>query len=151
VVSGIRGIISMLEQIPQSLISLLARVIIGLVFFKSGLTKIEGFHITDAAIFLFQEEYKLPLLSPSLAAHIAAIMELSMPLFLFAGLATRFAALALLGMTLVIELFVYPEAYVVHGLWAVALLTLIKYGAGAISLDHMIGRSLNSAGKTSLA
>lgn len=150
-VSGIRGIISMLEQIPQSLISLLARVIIGLVFFKSGLTKIEGFHITDAAIFLFQEEYKLPLLSPSLAAHIAAIMELSMPLFLFAGLATRFAALALLGMTLVIELFVYPEAYVVHGLWAVALLTLIKYGAGAISLDHMIGRSLNSAGKTSLA
>jgi putative oxidoreductase len=151
VVSGIRGIISMLEQVPQSSISLLARVIIGLVFFKSGLTKIEGFHITDAAIFLFQEEYKLPLLSPSLAAHIAAIMELSMPLFLFAGLATRFAALALLGMTLVIELFVYPEAYVVHGLWAVALLTLIKYGAGAISLDHMIGRSLNSAGKTSLA
>lgn len=150
-VSGIRGIISMLEQIPQSSISLLARVIIGLVFFKSGLTKIEGFHITDAAIFLFQEEYKLPLLSPSLAAHIAAIMELSMPLFLFAGLATRFAALALLGMTLVIELFVYPEAYVMHGLWAVALLTLIKYGAGAISLDHMIGRSLNSAGKTSLA
>jgi putative oxidoreductase len=151
VVSGIRGIISMLEQVPQSSISLLARVIIGLVFFKSGLTKIEGFHITDAAIFLFQEEYKLPLLSPSLAAHIAAIMELSMPLFLFAGLATRFAALALLGMTLVIELFVYPEAYVMHGLWAVALLTLIKYGAGAISLDHMIGRSLNSAGKTSLA
>jgi putative oxidoreductase len=68
----------------------------------------------------------------------AAVMELSMPLLLWAGFATRFAALALLGMTLVIELFVYPEAYVMHGLWAVALLMLIKYGAGAISLDYLI-------------
>jgi putative oxidoreductase len=134
----IHRLIGLLEQIPQSLVSLLARIIIGLVFFQSGLTKVDGLHVTDAAIFLFQEEYKLPLLSPWLAAHMAAIMELSMPLFLWAGLATRFAAVALLGMTLVIEIFVYPEAYVMHGLWAVALLALIKYGAGAFSLDHLI-------------
>jgi putative oxidoreductase len=131
-------IIAIFERIPQSPISLLARIIIGLVFFKSGLTKIDGFHVTDSAIFLFAEEYKLPLLSPWLAAHMAAVMELSMPLLLWAGFVTRFAALALLGMTLVIELFVYPEAYVMHGLWAAALLMLIKYGAGAISLDHLI-------------
>jgi putative oxidoreductase len=57
---------------------------------------------------------------------------------LFAGLASRFAALALLGMTLVIEIFVYPEAYVTHGLWATVLLLIIKYGPGSISLDHLI-------------
>ncbi len=144
-------IVSWMETIPQSLISLLARVVIGLVFFKSGLTKIDGLHITDAAIFLFQEEYKLPLLSPWLAAHMAAAMELTMPLLLFVGLGARFAALALLGMTLVIQIFVYPEAYIMHGLWAVALLTLIRNGAGALSLDHLIGRFPNSAGKRSLA
>lgn len=147
----IARLVSLLEKIPRSLISLLARIIIGLVFFRSGLTKVDGFYITDAAIFLFQEEYKLPILSPWLAAHMAASMELTMPLFLFAGLGTRFAALALLGMTLVIEIFVYPEAYVMHGLWAVALLTLIKYGAGMISLDYLIGRFFGSAGKTSFA
>lgn len=131
-------LISLMGQIPQSLISLLARVIVGLVFFKSGLTKIDGFQITDAAIFLFAEEYKLPLLSPWLAAHMAAIAELTLPLLLFAGLGARFAALALLGMTLVIQIFVYPSAYITHGLWAVALLTIIKYGAGLLSLDHLL-------------
>jgi putative oxidoreductase len=129
------------SAIPQSAISLLARIIIGLVFFKSGLTKLDGFGISDAAVFLFQEEYKVPLLDPWLAAHLAAATELSMPLLLFAGLGARFAALALLGMTLVIEIFVYPEAYVMHGLWAVALLTIIKHGAGQLSLDHWMRKS----------
>jgi putative oxidoreductase len=140
-------IITVFERIPQSLISLLARIVIGLVFFKSGLTKVDGIHVTDAAVFLFAEEYKLPLVTPWLAAHMAAAMELSMPLLLWAGLATRFAALALLGMTLVIEIFVYPEAYIMHGLWAVALLTLIKHGAGALSLDHVLATSLSKNGQ----
>jgi putative oxidoreductase len=138
-------VVALLEQIPQSFIALLARIVVGLVFFKSGLTKIEGFHVTDTAVLLFAEEYKLPLISPWLAAHLAAFTELTMPLFLFAGLATRFAALALLGMTLVIEVFVYPQAYIIHGLWAVALLTLIKHGAGAFSLDYLLAARLSPA------
>ena len=130
--------IGLFSSIPQSAITLLARVIIGLVFFKSGLTKLDGFGLSDSAIFLFQEEYKVPLLDPWLAAHLAALTELTMPILLFLGMAARFAAAALLGMTLVIEIFVYPEAYVLHGLWAVALLTIIAHGAGVVSIDHLI-------------
>jgi putative oxidoreductase len=134
----IKNMMDLMGRIPPSFISLLARIVIGLTFFRSGLTKIDGFHVTDAAIFLFTEEFKLPFVSPWIAAHMAAAMELTMPLLLFVGFATRFAALALLGMTLVIEIFVYPEAYVLHGLWAVALLSLIKHGAGTISVDDLI-------------
>jgi putative oxidoreductase len=130
--------IGLLNSIPQSAISLLARLVIALVFFKSGLTKIDGFGVSDSAIFLFQEEYKVPLINPWLAAHLAAIAELTMPVLLVIGLAARFAALALLGMTLVIQIFVYPEAYVLHGLWTVALLPVIARGAGVISIDHLI-------------
>lgn len=135
-------IIAALECIPQSFISLLARLAVGLVFLNSGLTKIDGFQVTDSAIFLFQEEYKVPLLSPWLAAHLATFNELTMSSLLIIGLASRFAALVLLGMTLVIEIFVYPGAYVVHGLWAVALLTIIARGAGVVSIDHLISRQL---------
>lgn len=135
-------LIGWMEAIPQSLITLLARLVIALVFFQSGLTKLDGWGISDSAIFLFENEYKLPLLNPWLAAHLAAAAELSMPVLLVLGIATRFAALALLGMTLVIEIFVYPEAYVLHGLWAVALLTIIRHGAGALSIDRLL-RNLN--------
>jgi putative oxidoreductase len=131
-------VIGLLNGVPQSAISLLARLVIALVFFKSGLTKIDGFGLSDSAIFLFQEEYKVPLINPWLAAHLATLAELTMPVLLVIGLAARFAALALLGMTLVIQTFVYPEAYVLHGLWTVALLTVIAQGAGVISIDHLI-------------
>jgi putative oxidoreductase len=130
--------VGLFNGIPQSAISLMARAVIGLVFFGSGLTKLDGFGLSDSAIFLFQEEYRVPLLDPWLAAHLAAFAELTMPILLFAGLATRFAAAALLGMTLIIEVFVYPEAYVLHGLWAVALLTIMAHGAGTASIDHLI-------------
>lgn len=136
-------LIGWMEAIPQSLITLLARLVIALVFFQSGLTKLDGWGISDSAIFLFENEYKLPLLNPWLAAHLAAAAELSMPVLLVLGIATRFAALALLGMTLVIEIFVYPEAYVLHGLWAVALLTIIRHGAGALSIDRLLRSNLN--------
>ncbi len=136
--------IRLFNCIPQSAISLLTRVIIGLVFFRSGLTKLDGFGLSDSAIFLFQEEYKLPLLNPWPAAHLAAFAELTMPLLLFAGLAARFAAAALLGMTLVIEVFVYPETYMLHGLWAVALLTIMAHGAGVVSIDHLIRKSMSA-------
>jgi len=126
------------ERIPLSLLALLARVIIGLVFFKSGLTKIDGFGLKPGTFFLFAEEYRVPLLPPALAAYMAATVELTMPFLLWTGLGARFAAAVLLGMTAVIQTFVYPDAYVTHGLWAVALLVIMKYGAGALSADHLI-------------
>ncbi len=138
----VNKIIVLLQYIPQSFISLLARLAVGLVFLNSGLTKIDGFQVSDSAIFLFQEEYKVPLLSPWFAAHLATFNELTMSSLLIIGLASRFAALVLLGMTLVIEIFVYPEAYVMHGLWAVALLTIISRGAGMVSIDYLIDRQL---------
>jgi putative oxidoreductase len=62
------------------------------------------------------------------------------PFLLLIGLATRFSALALLGMTLVIQLFVYPDAYATHGTWAALLLYLMARGPGALSIDHWLAR-----------
>lgn len=136
--STVVAAIRILDRIPLSVIALVARVIIGLVFFKSGLTKIDGFALKDATFYLFAEEYKVPLLPPVLAAYMATAAELTMPLLLWAGLGARFAAVALLAMTAVIQTFVYPDAYMTHGLWAIALLLIVKYGAGSLSLDHLI-------------
>lgn len=130
--------IEVFEAFPLSLILLLARVIIGLVFFNSGLTKIDGFAIKDATFFLFAMEYQVPLIPPTLAAYLATIAELTMPILLWTGFGARFAAFALLGMTAVIQTFVYPEAYVTHGLWAVCLLLIIRFGAGLFSIDHIL-------------
>lgn len=142
----IARLLALANSIPQSLISLLARVIIAIIFFQSGLTKLNGWQISDSAIFLFENEYKLPLLNPVLAAHLAAMAELSMPVLLVLGLASRLAALALLGMTLVIQTFVYPDAYLTHGLWAVCLLTIIAHGPGVLSLDHLLQRRFGLVG-----
>lgn len=136
----IARLLTMANNIPQSVISLLARVIMAIIFFQSGLTKLNGWQISDSAIFLFENEYKLPLLNPVLAAHLAAMAELTMPVLLVLGLASRFAALALLCMTLVIQIFVYPDAYLTHGLWAVCLLTIVARGPGVFSLDHVLQR-----------
>jgi len=130
--------IAFLEQIPYSLVALAARIFPAAVFWQSGQTKLEGWHLSDNAIYLFREEYKLPLIDPVIAAHLAAFAEHFFPILLVLGLATRFAALALLGMTLVIEIFVYPGAWPTHGTWAACFLILIARGAGAWSLDHVI-------------
>ncbi len=130
--------IRLFERIPLSLIALLARIVVGLVFFYSGLTKIDGFGIKPGTFFLFAQEYQVPLLPPALAAYLATIAELTLPPLLWIGLGTRFAATVLLVQTIVIQAFVYPEAYVTHGLWAVALLLIMKYGAGTLSLDYLI-------------
>lgn len=128
------------EAVPLSLISLGARVFPAAVFWQSGETKLEGWHVSDSAVYLFQDEYKLPLIDPWLAAHLAAFAEHFFPVLLVIGLATRFAALALLGMTLVIEIFVYPDAWPTHGVWAISFLTVIVHGPGIFSLDHLIRR-----------
>ncbi|WDH36673.1 DoxX family protein [Pseudomonas chlororaphis] len=151
---GVNRLIQLLERIPHSLIAFLARFSIAAVFWKSGQTKIEGLAIdlfsgtfelgmprlADSTIPLFQSEYQVPLLSPELAAHLAAFAEHLFPLLLLVGFATRFSALALLGMTLTIQLFVYPDAYPTHGTWAAVLLYLMARGPGKWSIDHLIAR-----------
>ena len=129
-----------LDRTPQDLVALISRLSIGAVFWQSGQTKVDGWHVTDNAVYLFQNEYKLPLIDPWLAAHLAAFAEHFFPLLLWIGFASRLSALALLGMTLVIEIFVYPDAWPTHGTWAVCFLVIIAGGPGRISLDHLISR-----------
>lgn len=126
--------------ISDSLLSLVARLGIASIFFLSGRTKVEGFlTITASTYELFRTEYVLPLLSPWLAAHLATYSEHLFSLLLVLGLFTRFAGLALLGMTLVIEVFVYPDAWPTHLSWAGLLLVIIGRGGGRWSLDHYLG------------
>ena len=93
---------------------------------------------------LFRDEYKLPLLSPELAAVLAATAEHSLALLILLGLASRFSALGLLGMTLVIQLLVYPGGYATHGTWAALLLMLLTRGPGCLSLDHLLARRMRT-------
>jgi putative oxidoreductase len=160
IVAGIAGIIAGLSRIPDSLIAVIGRFSVAAVFWLSGQTKIEGLTIdlvqgrfslgiprlSDSAVALFRDEYALPLLSPVLAATLAATAEHVFPVLLLLGLATRFSALALLGMTGVIEIFVYPDAYPTHGVWATVLLFLIAKGPGRFSIDHWIKRHFSPAG-----
>lgn len=136
----VRRVIAVYDKIPLLVLTLLARIMIGLVFFRSGLTKIDGIALRDATFFLFENEYHVPLLPPVFAAYLATATELTMPILIWLGLGTRFAATALLGMTLVIQTFVYPDAYMTHGFWAIALLVLMKFGAGTVSVDHLLKR-----------
>lgn len=124
-------------RIPLDLIALLARICVGTVFFRSGLLKVKGW-TAGTTLSLFETEYPLPVIPPEIAAYMATAAELSLPILLFAGFLTRFAALGLLIMTLVIQIFVYPNAFDTHGTWAVAFLLLMKYGAGRLSLDYLL-------------
>lgn len=153
-VRAVEQLIGMFSAIPHSLLALLGRFSIAAVFWKSGQTKVEGFAIdlisgsftvgmprlADSTLELFATEYSLPLLSADLAARLAVFGEHFFSLLLLLGLATRFSALALLLMTLTIQLFVYPDAYPTHGTWAAVLLWLIAQGPGAVSLDRLIAR-----------
>lgn len=133
-------LLALLSAIPDSVIALVARLSIAAVFWQSGQTKVDGFMLNDTAVYLFENEYKLPLVDPTVAAHLAAISEHLFPVLLVIGLGSRFAALALLGMTTVIEIFVYPDAWPTHGTWAACLLVIIARGPGVISFDHLITR-----------
>ncbi|NTG47613.1 DoxX family protein [Agrobacterium rhizogenes] len=132
--------LKLLDRIPHDLIALIARLSIAAVFWQSGQTKVDGWHVTDNAVYLFQTEYRLPLVDPWIAAHIAAFSEHFFPLLLIIGFASRLSALALLGMTLVIEIFVYPDAWPTHGTWATCFLVIIAGGPGRIAIDHFVAR-----------
>lgn len=126
--------------VAHDALALAARVAVAAIFFLSGRTKVEGFlTLTDSARSLFQTEYQLPWIAPDLAAHLAAYAEHLFPLLLVLGLFTRLSALALLGMTLVIQLFVYPDAWPTHLSWAALMLYLAGRGAGRLSLDRAFG------------
>lgn len=135
-------------------IALLARIGLAFTFWLSGQTKIEGLvldplglqvqwgwpHVSESALELFRSEYALPLLPPEWAALMAATAEHVLPLMLVLGLGTRVAALGVLGMTLVIQLFVYPLAFPTHALWAACALALLVHGGGRLALDRPLAR-----------
>jgi putative oxidoreductase len=124
--------------LPMWLLLLVQRYAVAAIFLLSGRTKVEGwFTITNSALELFRSEYRLPLLSPELATYFAVGAEHLFPILLFLGLFTRLSAFALLGMTLVIQIFVYPEAWPTHLSWAGLLLPLIALGGGRVSLDRL--------------
>lgn len=127
------------KVVPEWLIALVMRLGVAAVFFLSGRTKVDGIlHITDSTYALFASEYRLPFVSPFIAAHLAAYAEHLFSVLLVLGLFTRLSAAAFLGMTLVIEVFVYPDAWPTHLSWAALLLYLIARGGGAISLDRWL-------------
>lgn len=125
--------------ISHDVLALACRGSIAAIFYLSGRTKVEGFlTLTEGAFELFRSEYKLPLISPDIAAHLATYSEHLFPLLLVLGLLTRLSAIALLGMTLTIQVFVYPEAWPTHLSWAALLLYLAGRGGGALSLDRLL-------------
>ena len=128
----------LLAQLPADILLLAARIFPAAVFWASGRTKVDGFSIKPSTFALFEDLYALPVIPPHLAAVMASVAEHLFPILLVLGLATRLSALALLGMTLVIQTFVFPEAWMTHGLWAAAFLTVIKFGPGRLSLDRVL-------------
>jgi len=130
---------TLLNRFPLSILQLMLRVAIAAVFWSSGLTKVASWQTTIA---LFRDEYMVPLLPPELAAVMSATFELSCSALIVIGLATRLATLPLLGITFVIEVFVYPEAWPTHVQWAAMLFVLLARGPGKLSLDWLIRRRL---------
>jgi putative oxidoreductase len=131
------------ERIPSSILGLIIRGGIADVFWRSGQTKVSGWHVMDSAIQLFRDEYKLPFISPEWAASLAALQEHLLSFLLVIGLASRLSALGLLAMTAVIELFVYPGNWPDHLLWAGSLLYVVARGPGKFSLDAFIRSALS--------
>ena len=127
------------QLLPLSLLLLVQRLGIAAVFFMSGRTKVDGLlTVNDTAFELFRTDYVLPLIKPEIAAYAATYSEHLFPILLTLGLFTRFSATALMVMTLVIEIFVYPDAWPTHLSWAGLLLPLIAFGGGRLSLDRIL-------------
>ena len=127
-----------LGMLPEPAVLLAVRFFPAMVFWQSARTKVEGFAITDSTYFLFEQVYALPVIPPAVAAVLATVAEHVLPVMLVLGLFTRLSALGLLAMTAVIQTFVFPEAWITHGLWAACFLTLIARGPGAWSLDRIL-------------
>jgi putative oxidoreductase len=129
---------SLAERIPESAVLLFNRFAVASVFWRSGQTKVSGFSIREETFYLFREEYRVPLLPPDFAAYLTTTAEHVLPVLLVLGLASRLSALGLFMMTMVIQLFVFPEGWPEHILWLALLLSIIMRGPGAISLDQLV-------------
>jgi len=134
-VTGVTKINGWLDRVPYALLAIPLRLALATVFWNSAMTKLADW---KAALFLFENDYKLPLLPPHIAAYIGTSIELSMPVLLVFGFLTRPAAFVLLGMTTVIEVFVYPQAWPTHIQWAAMLLVLLCRGGGSCSIDYLL-------------
>jgi putative oxidoreductase len=131
------------ERIPLSLVQLMTRLALGHVFWASAQSKLASW---PATLQLFAFEYRVPLLPPDVAAALATAAELSGAVLLFAGLLTRIAALQLLGVVAAIQLFVFPQNWPEHLLWASGLILLLARGPGSISVDFVASRLLTRGG-----
>ena len=143
--AALRRLIAVLDRVPYSVLAVPLRLAVATVFWNSAMTKLDDW---NAAVTLFVEEYKVPVLPPEVAAYMAVSIELSMPVLLVLGLLTRGAAAVLLGMTTVIEVFVYPLAWPTHIQWAAMLLVLLCRGPGALSLDRLLWRRFGAVATT---
>lgn len=132
-------VLALLEAVPYAVLALPLRVGAAAVFWNSAMSKLANW---DTTLMLFEEEYKVPLLSPETAASMALMNELIFPPLLVLGLFTRPAAAALLAMTAVIQIFVYPGSWPTHIQWVAMLLVLLCRGPGPISIDHLLRRWL---------
>lgn len=132
--------INLLDRVPYSVLAVPLRVGAAAVFWLSAQAHLANW---DTTLDLFAEEYKVPLLPPDVAAYMAVAIEVSTPVLLVLGLLTRVAALVLLGMTAVIEIFVYPQAWPTHIQWVAMLLVLLCRGPGALSIDYLLWRRLS--------
>jgi len=130
-----------IESVPYTALAIPLRLAVATVFWNSAMTKLANW---DTAVSLFVEEYKVPFISPELAAYMAVSIELTTPILLVLGLLTRPAALVLLGMTTFIEVFVYPQAWPTHIQWAAMMLVLLCRGPGTLSLDHLLWRRFSA-------
>jgi putative oxidoreductase len=134
----VANLIALLERFPLSILQFLFRLCIATVFWRSGLVKIQSWEPTVA---LFANEYRVPLLPAELSATLATAVELTCPVLLVFGLATRLATLPMLGMTFVIQTFVYPDLWLIHRTWATILLVILTRGPGPLSLDPLSAKS----------
>ncbi|GLR68201.1 hypothetical protein GCM10010909_28820 [Acidocella aquatica] len=132
------------QLVPYWLVALTARAALAQVFWSSAQTHLANW---DTTLYMFANSYQVPLLPPVFSAYLSVTMEVAMPPLLLLGLATRYAALALLGMTAVIEIFVYPQAWPTHIQWAAMMLVLISQGGGALSVDALLKRFMGRGRK----
>jgi putative oxidoreductase len=133
----VKQAVDLLDRVPYWLLAVPLRFAVATVFWNSALAHLANFQTT---LYLFASEYKVPILPPDLAAYMAVSIEVATPILLVLGLFTRLAALILLGMVSVIEVFVYPQAWPTHIQWAAMLLVLLCRGAGTLSLDWLVRR-----------
>lgn len=130
-----RRLAALLGRVPLSLHLLVFRLAVAALFLRAGLTKVASW---ESTVVLFRDEYRVPLLSPAVAAAMASTLEIGCSLLLIVGLATRLATLPLLGMLVVIQCFVYPQAWSEHLIWGSILLFVLTRGPGGLSLDHVL-------------